>query len=91
MFGIFTKKDRKIANLEAKVKNRDILIKNVTETNETLRLAINDMSDENRTLRNIIENLEKDLESVRAQSFEYANKTRKTTRRKKEAPTATKQ
>lgn len=63
MFGIFTKKDRKIANLEAMVKNRDILIKDITE--------------QNAQLKNMIESLKQDFESIKEQSFEYANKIRR--------------
>lgn len=63
MFKIFTKKDRRIANLEAMVKNRDILIKDITE--------------QNAQLKNMIESLKQDFESIKEQSFEYANKIRR--------------
>lgn len=63
MFGIFTKKDRRIANLEAMVKNRDILIKDITE--------------QNAQLKNMIESLKQDFESIKEQSFKYANKIRR--------------
>ena len=47
----FTKKDRKIANLEAKIKNRDRLIGDMERTIERFRAVINSLEDENKELR----------------------------------------
>lgn len=47
----FTKKDRKIANLEAKIKNRDILIGDMEKTIEGLKEVINSLIDDNKELR----------------------------------------
>lgn len=54
----FTKKDREIANLNAKVKNRDKLIDDQARTIEGLKIIIN--------------SLEEDLKSAREASFENA-------------------
>lgn len=77
MFGIFTRKDRKIANLEAKVKNRDIVIKNLCDTKDVLLSNINDMEDEIQFLKKRNKSIQEDLNSVRQQSFEYANKIKR--------------
>lgn len=55
---MFTKKDRKIANLTVMVENRDKLIKGQEETIETLR--------------KVIISLEEDLKETRAINYENA-------------------
>lgn len=48
---IFSRKDRKIANLETKIKNRDRLIDDLSSTNAIFRAIINSLEEDNRALR----------------------------------------
>ena len=58
----FTRKDRKIANLEAKIKNRDILIGDMEKTIEGLKQTINSLIDDNKELREkAFENAKKEI------------------------------
>ena len=58
----FTRKDRKIANLEAKIKNRDILIGDMEKTIEELKEVINSLIDDNKELREkAFENAKKEV------------------------------
>lgn len=51
MLGFVTRKDRKILNLEAKVKNRDALIDDQARTIESLKSAINSLEDDVKSAR----------------------------------------
>lgn len=58
----FTRKDRKIANLEAKIKNRDILIGDLERIIENFRAVINSLEDENKELKEkAFENAKKEV------------------------------
>lgn len=58
----FTRKDRKIANLEVKIKNRDKLIGDLENTLSSLRDVINSLEDENKELREkVFENIKKEV------------------------------
>ena len=58
----FTKKDRKIANLEAKIKNRDILIGDMERLIDTLKQTIISLEDDNKELREkAFENAKKEV------------------------------
>lgn len=58
----FGRKDRKIANLEAKIKNRDILIGDMEKTIEGLKQTINSLIDDNKELREkAFENAKKEI------------------------------
>ncbi len=51
MLKVFSRKDRKIVNLETKVKNRDRLIDDLSSTNAIFRAIINSLEEDNRALR----------------------------------------
>lgn len=70
IFKIFTKKDRKIANLEAKIKNRDKIIGDQTRVIDGLKAVINSLED--------------DLKEAREVSYELLQKTNKKKITKKE-------
>ena len=58
----FTKKDRKIANLEVKIKNRDILIGDMERLIDTLKQTIISLEDDNKELREkAFENAKKEV------------------------------
>ena len=58
----FTRKDRKIANLEAKIKNRDLLIGDMERTINGLKQTINSLIDDNKELREkAFENAKKEV------------------------------
>ena len=58
----FTRKDRKIANLEDKIKNRDILIGDLQRTIDGFRAVINSLEDENKELREqVFESVKKEV------------------------------
>lgn len=62
----FTRKDRKIANLKAKIKNRDILIGDLERTIEGFRAVINSLKDENKELREkAFENAKKEVKKAK--------------------------
>lgn len=61
MLGFVTKKDRKILNLEAKVKNRDTLIDDQVRTIESLKTVINSLEDDLKSARSASYELIKDL------------------------------
>lgn len=50
---IFTKKDRKIANLEAKVKNRDKIIYDQANVIDSLKAVINSLEDDLKAQREV--------------------------------------
>ena len=70
IFKIFTKKDRKIANLEAKIKNRDKIIGDQARLIDGLKAVINSLED--------------DLKESREVSYELLQKTNKKKTTKKE-------
>lgn len=47
---MFTKKDRKIANLNAKVKNRENTIDILLNTNENLKKMVKSLTEDNESL-----------------------------------------
>lgn len=51
MFGYISRKNRKIANLEAMVKNRDKLIDDILKQNKLFMKWNDDLVEEKRTLR----------------------------------------
>lgn len=61
MLGFVTRKDRKILNLEAKVKNRDTLIDDQARTIESLKSIINSLEDDLKSARSASYEMIKDL------------------------------
>lgn len=54
---MFTNKDRKIANEQARVKNRDILINDLTQENAVLKSDIRKLTDEKELLEDLLKNI----------------------------------
>lgn len=59
---IFGRKERKIANLEAKVKNRDILIEDQCRLIDNLKSIINSLEDDLKSSKEVSYELLKKLE-----------------------------
>lgn len=80
MLGWLTKKDRKILNLEAKIKNRDQLIDDQARTIEGLKSVINSLEEDLKSARSASYEMIKDLAENTTSKKET---TKKTTARKK--------
>lgn len=80
MLGFLTKKDRKILNLEAKIKNRDKLIDDQARTIEGLKTVINSLEDDLQSARSASYELIKDLsEKTNKKTSQIRKRTKKET------------
>lgn len=87
MLGFVTRKDRKILNLEAKVKNRDTLIDDQARTIESLKSIINSLEDDLKSARSASYEMIKDLsEKTNKKTMPRKVRTKKETISKNTTP-----